>query len=324
MDQPLISVIVPVYKVEPYLARCVESIRNQTYHNLEIILVDDGSPDRCGQMCDELALEDPRIRVVHKENGGLSSARNAGLDVMTGQYVGFVDSDDYIAHDMIEILLGLMQEHDAQISCCGMEQVSETGHVGYFNPNTDDLLILDTQQALRELLYNSRITNSLCDKLYRADIFNNLRMTEGIIYEDYDVMYRCIHRATCIVYLGTPLYRYFQSQGSILRSTFSNRHYDAIAIGPNRLDFYATYSPQNLELARAKYIEFGLNLFYLSRKAKDCANLRKQLVRELQHMLAKHPDLPFDRNTKLKVRFFRIAPVIYILLMNVYYGIRGK
>jgi len=324
MDQPLISVIVPVYKVEPYLARCVESIQNQTYQNLEIILVDDGSPDRCGEICDEMAKEDARIRVVHKENGGLSSARNAGLDVMTGEYVGFVDSDDYIANDMIEKLLGLIHEHDAQIACCGMEQVSENGHVGYFNSNTDDLLILDTQQALRELLYNSRITNSLCDKLYCVDIFHDLRMTEGIIYEDYDVMYRCIYRATCIVYLGTPLYRYFQSQGSILRGTFSNRHYDAIAIGHNRLDFYATYSPQNLELAKAQYVVFGLNLFYLSRKAKDCANLRKELVRELQHMLAKHPDLPFDRNTKLKVGFFKIAPVMYILLMNVYYGIRGE
>lgn len=324
MEQPLISVIVPIYKVEAYLERCVESIRNQTYRNLEIILVDDGSPDRCGEMCNQLAAQDPRIRTIHKVNGGLSSARNAGLDSMTGDYVAFVDSDDYISTDMIQRLFDVLQEHDAQISCCGIERVNEHGHVGYFNPQTSDFLVLETHQALGELLYNNRITNSLCDKLYRAEIFDGLRMTEGIIYEDYDVMYRCIYRAERIIYLGEPLYYYFQSQDSILRSEFSSRHYITIDIGHRRLDFYRIYSPQNLKSAKAQYIVFGLGLLYLSRKAKDCTNLRKELIRELRHMLAEQSDLPFDRNTKLKIGFFKISPIMYILLMNVYYGIRGK
>ena len=115
-ENPLISVIVPVYKVENYLDKCVESILVQTYKNLEILLVDDGSPDRCGEMCDEYAKADSRIKVVHKKNGGLSDARNVALDAMTGEYVAFVDSDDTIAKDYIEVLYGLIEKCQAQMS----------------------------------------------------------------------------------------------------------------------------------------------------------------------------------------------------------------
>ena len=118
--QPLISIIVPVYKVEPYLRRCVDSILNQTYRNLEVILVDDGSPDNCGSICDAYAKQDSRVKVIHKENGGLSSARNAGLDVMSGAYVGFVDSDDWIEPHMYESLLKLMEKFDAQMALGGV------------------------------------------------------------------------------------------------------------------------------------------------------------------------------------------------------------
>ena len=140
MNDPLISVLVPVYKTEAYLTRCVSSICNQTYKNLEIILVDDGSPDRSGEVCDALAREDRRIRVIHKENGGLASARNAGIDAMTGEYAAFVDSDDYILPEMIRTLYDLCIRHQAQIACCGIERVTDRGHVNYFNEKTEDFL----------------------------------------------------------------------------------------------------------------------------------------------------------------------------------------
>ena len=135
MNKPLISVIVPVYKVEKYLERCVKSICAQTYQNLEIVLVDDGSPDQCGEMCDMFAKQDSRIRVVHKENGGLSDARNAGLDVMTGDYVGFVDSDDWIEPDMYQVLYERLIKEKAEISCCGMKRCTDLGVHSYLNPN---------------------------------------------------------------------------------------------------------------------------------------------------------------------------------------------
>ena len=130
---PLISVIVPVYKVEQYLDECVQSIRKQTYTNLEIILVDDGSPDRCPEMCDDYAKQDSRIKVIHKNNGGLSSARNAGLEVMSGDYFGFVDSDDYIENQMYEILLKHIDE-STQISSCCIYQIEETGNISPLIP----------------------------------------------------------------------------------------------------------------------------------------------------------------------------------------------
>lgn len=118
---PLISVIVPIYNVEKYLVRCVDSIVNQTYKNLEIILVDDGSPDRCPQMCDDYAEKDSRIKVVHKKNGGLSDARNAGMAVATGEYISFIDSDDWIETSMFELLLNNIFQYDCEISCGGIK-----------------------------------------------------------------------------------------------------------------------------------------------------------------------------------------------------------
>ena len=124
-EQPLISVIVPVYKVEAYLDPCVESIVNQTYRNLEIILVDDGSPDRCPEMCDAWAAKDSRIKVVHKKNGGASDARNAGLDVFLGDYVTFIDADDLVASDMVEVLFKGCVDNGADVSMCALQNFSE-------------------------------------------------------------------------------------------------------------------------------------------------------------------------------------------------------
>ena len=120
-EKPLISVIVPIYKVEKYLNKCVKSIINQTYKNLEIILVDDGSPDNCGKICDKLAERDDRIRIIHKKNGGLSSARNAGIEIANGEYIGFVDSDDYIDNDMFETLYNNIKDNNADLSIIGYQ-----------------------------------------------------------------------------------------------------------------------------------------------------------------------------------------------------------
>ena len=125
---PLISIIVPVYKVEKYLVRCIKSIQNQTYTNIEIILVDDGSPDRCGIICDEIAREDSRIKVLHKENGGLSDARNKGIAIAQGEYVGFVDSDDYIEPDMYEHLLGVIEKYNVKLAICSLWCEDENGN----------------------------------------------------------------------------------------------------------------------------------------------------------------------------------------------------
>lgn len=322
MNDPLISVIVPVYKTQQYLDRCISSIRNQTYENLEIILVDDGSPDRSGEMCDALALEDSRIRVVHKENGGLSSARNAGIDVMTGEYAAFVDSDDDIALDMIETLYSLCVTHGAQIACGGVEKVNDQGHVGYFNENLTDFLLLTREEALRELLDNYRITNSLCDKLFHKSIFDGIRMTRGIIYEDCDIMYRCMQKTERVVYTAKPLYRYYLSQGSILRSVFNAKQFDIITVARKRLAFYEQEYPMFLDAARVKFLETGLELIYQSWKTPSCTRMRQELEAELRQMLREHPNLPMGKNMKLKVLFFKMGTAAFVLFFDAYHRIR--
>ena len=324
MNDPLISVIVPVYKTEAYLERCVSSIRNQTYNNLEIILVDDGSPDRSGEICDGYAREDNRIRVVHKENGGLSSARNAGIDVMTGEYVAFVDSDDDIAPDMIETLYGLCVDHDAQIACGGIERVNDQGHVNYYNENLNDFLLLTREEAMRELLENYRITNSACDKLFHRSVFEDLRMTVGIIYEDCDVMYRCIQKAERVVYTAKPLYHYYLSQGSILRGAFNAKQFDAVTVAKKRMNFYEREYPEFLDAVRVKFLEMGLELVYQSWNTASCTRMRQELEQELRQMLREYPNLPMGKNMKVKVLFFKLGTAAFVLFFDVYRRIRMR
>ena len=323
MNDPLISVLVPVYKTEAYLARCVASICNQTYKNLEIILVDDGSPDGSGALCDQLAQEDSHIRVIHKENGGLASTRNVGIDAMTGEYVAFIDSDDHIAPEMIQALYDLCKEHQVPIACCGIERVNDQGHVNYFNESVTDFLLLTREEAMGELLENYRVTTSVCDKLFHKSIFDGLRLTEGMIYEDLGVMYRCIHRADRVVYTGAPYYHYYLSQGSILRSDFSPRQFDQITIAKTRLAFYEKEYPQYLDAARVKFLEMGLEVLYQSRNTPSCRQLRQELDADLRKMLKEHPNLPMGQNMKLKVLFFKLGTAAFVLFFDAYLRIRN-
>ena len=323
MNDSLISVIVPVYKTQQYLDRCVSSIRNQTYENLEIILVDDGSPDRSGEMCDALALEDSRIRVVHKENGGLASARNAGIDAMTGEYAAFVDSDDDIAPEMIRSLYDLCVQHQAQVACCGIERVNDQGHVNYFNENVTDFLLLTREGAMAELLENYRVTNSVCDKLIHKSVFDGLRLTEGYIYEDFDVMYRCLHRADRVVYTGAPYYRYYLSQGSILRSTFNAKQFDLVRAARKRLAFFEQEYPQMLDTVRVKFLEMGLEMLYQSYHSPSCSQLRQELEADLRKMLKEYPNLPMGKNMKLKVLFFKMGTAAFVLFFDAYHRIKA-
>ena len=149
LEQHLITVIIPVYKVEEYLEKCVQAVCRQTYKNLEILLVDDGSPDRCPEMCDAFALQDDRIRVIHKKNGGLSSARNAALDVARGEYIAFVDSDDTVEADMIESLYRGIQKYNCEIAICN-HYVEENGRLVMEIPPLDEEKVYTAEQALKD------------------------------------------------------------------------------------------------------------------------------------------------------------------------------
>ena len=179
-----ISVIVPVYKVEEYLCRCVDSIINQTYKNLEIILVDDGSPDSCGRICDEYAEKDSRIKVIHKENGGLSSARNAGLDIATGDYIGFVDSDDFIDAEMYSMLYEMIKNADVEISGVnGRSFVEEEHLLPYIAGRKNISKEQSCEEAIKGLLLRT-FNSSVCSKLFLGSLFKSRRFEIGKLSED--------------------------------------------------------------------------------------------------------------------------------------------
>lgn len=233
-EQSLISVIVPVYNVERSLDRCVRSITEQTYRHLEIILVDDGSPDECPRMCDEWAGQDDRIRVVHKPNGGLSDARNAGLNVMHGDFVAFVDSDDYVEPDYVDSLyVGIA---DADMSVCSIICEDSAGKLRKGSePITEKRSAVSSEEYLRHALLDWRLVVA-CNKLYAASVWNQLRFPVGRVHEDEYVLHQVVGRCKNINVLPDGLYHYVSTDNSITHSGFSIRNLDRLEALVQRLE----------------------------------------------------------------------------------------
>lgn len=227
MENDLISVVVPIYKVEKYLEKCISSITNQTYKNLQIILVDDGSPDGCGAICDESAEKDKRIIVIHKENGGLSDARNKGIEVATGKYITFIDSDDFISANYIEALYKLIIDNNAEISIIGLTVTPEDIEPEFKN-HVSEIEVLDNKTAIKEMLYNRKFSVSACGKMYLTRYFDDVRYPIGKYFEDLFTTYKVLNKAKLIVYSNYIGYFYVRRTGSILISNFSIKNMDAI------------------------------------------------------------------------------------------------
>lgn len=224
------SIIVPVFKAEAYLDRCVNSILSQTMEDFELILVDDGSPDRCGEMCDAFARADSRIRVLHQTNAGQAVARNRALDLARGEFFAFVDSDDYIHPQMLEVLLSNARKHSALISvgCCKIVHdhspctaITRKDETSYTGP-----------EFLRHCLLNSVDKKPwiLCDKIFHRSCFDRVRMPEGRIYEDNSVVYKLLYEARCVVDCSAVLYYYYQNENSTMNQSFRLKHLDWLKV----------------------------------------------------------------------------------------------
>lgn len=321
--QPLISVIIPVYRTEQYLRRCVQSVCAQTYSNLEIILVDDGSPDQSGELCDRLARADSRIRVIHKKNGGLSSARNAGLDAMSGRFVGFVDSDDWIEPEMYELLLTCLRQNGAAMAACGMVADRMDGKSFRTDPNPDGEACFGVEEALCVLTKHRALTSSLCDKLFASYIFRDLRMTEGTVNEDFELMPRCIELAGRICYTPNPMYHYVMTANSIMRSGFTAVRFTESDMSRKRAAYYACRYPKIANCALAEHAEVCLNLIAFSRGVDECGAQRKQLLRELPQVVTAAVFWQLSRKNRLKFLLCRLSPALYGWVMGMRSG-RGK
>ena len=246
MTEPLISVIVPVYQVEPWLERCVDSIRNQTYRNLEIILVDDGSPDRCGEMCDQFAQEDNRIKVIHRENGGLSAARNSGLEICRGKYIGFVDSDDVIHPDMYSRLYADICQFETPLAFC-QPQMCFDACVSF--PPTDAKAVCFSPKEILLKSLSDIIWFSAWTKLYHRSLFEGIRYPEGRTNEDYPVTVRIFDRCNRIAVDLNRLYAYCKRANSITTSSSVRNAYDQIISAQEVLEYLKETHPDFVSLA---------------------------------------------------------------------------
>ena len=238
----LISVIVPVYKVAPYLDRCVQSIVDQTYENLEIILVDDGSPDNCPAMCDAWAARDSRIRVIHKENGGLSDARNAGMSAAGGEYIAFVDSDDWIEPEMLEGLARAMETDGSDIAACTVRMVWE-------DETPDRLLtvqtnrVLDRFEAQKALLEETLLKQPVWYKLYKRELIRDIPFEVGKFHEDVFWSYQAVGAAERVSLIDYTGYNYFQRADSIMGEGYSLKRLDAVEAAERRYHYIAQHFP---------------------------------------------------------------------------------
>ena len=288
MEESLISIIIPIYKVEKYLNNCLDSIINQTYRNLEIILVDDGSPDNCPNICDEYAKKDSRIVVIHKENGGLSSARNAGLDVCTGDYISFIDSDDFVSKGFIKVLYDSLTINKADISECEFSDFvdSEQDTIDNTDLNNKDNSIDSKVYSSREMqlnLLNDAYVNHVVvwNKLYKKSLFENIRFPNGKVHEDEYVTYKVFSEAKAIVYINKQLYYYRKSSNSITGSNFSAKRLVVLDAYEEKKVFYKEDSElySKVVLLYQKILKkyfFNTKKFVADNK-EHLSNIRKKL-----------------------------------------------
>ena len=281
----LVSVIVPIYKVEKYLRKCIDSILEQTYRNLEIILVDDGSPDDCGRICDEYAEKDPRIKVIHKENGGLSDARNWGIEKAAGDYIAFVDSDDWIKADMIEYLLHGISEYHADIAVCNLYYVSQ---YKYTVKNYSEDKTYTAKDMLFEL-FDDKIDNYAWNKLYKRELWSDVRYPVGKNFEDILTIYKVLEKAKNIVVLKEPKYYYLLRDDSISgRRDFKNRLHIYQAVCDRYEDAVQRHPEYKEALVRRVRLWYCHELSYNVVKYKEDRYANLVLLKLLSEFVAKY------------------------------------
>ena len=299
-----ISIIIPMYKVENYVERCIKCIQAQTYTNWEAIFIDDGSPDKSGEICDRYAKEDERIKVIHKANAGVAAARNTGIASASGEYIAFIDSDDYAHPKYLEVLMQLMQIYDADLSIVGYD-LSYDSKVGEGKP-LGEVELMDSAKAVEKVLENQQFC-SPWSKLYKKSLFAHITYPEGAIYEDLGTAFEIFQAADKIVYQNIPLYYYFQVSESITRSEFHYGKLDETKALKKQYEFIEKNFPELGDAAKYKYLYNVYGHILCLVKAKDDFGKQKygefcQIMKENRQFYRRYKPL----GKKEKIRFFLI------------------
>lgn len=275
-----ISVIVPVYNVEKYLEKCVDSILSQTFKDFEVILVDDGSKDRCGIICDKYESLDNRVKVIHKTNGGLSSARNSGLEIASGEYVAFVDSDDWIDKSMYKELYNEAKKHNADIVQCKFIKAKDE-NVSIYNNESNEAEVIRNLEALCNL-YNEKCIETVVtwNKLYRRYLFNDIVFPNGKIHEDQFTTYKLLYKANKVVLVDKELYYYRQTPNSIMNSDFNMSRLDFLEALDQRMEFFKKINNEFLYKQTIKtYVNVLKEYYFKCQNSKNEEQILK-IIRE--------------------------------------------
>ena len=279
-----VSVIVAIYNVEKYLDKCICSLQDQTLSDLEILLIDDGSTDSSAAICDKYALEDERIRVIHKENGGLSDARNRGLDAASSEYIGFIDGDDYVDNDMFEILYNCAEKEHASIAVCGLyhcytnEMRTAEDTTGYY--------VTDARETIRMVLDSKKISVNAVNKLYKKELFRHIRFPKGKRSEDAHIMIKLLSQIDKAVITMQPKYYYVHREGSITTQKYSPADLSVIEAYTNNLKFIKKYYP-DLE-TEAKFRYYWSHFYVLDKMMFTKPLQDKRSKKKIIHRLRKH------------------------------------
>ena len=308
-----VSVIIPVYRVEDLLRRCVDSILAQSYQNLQVILVDDGSPDRCGEICDEYSNQDSRVTVLHQANGGLSAARNAGIDIARGKFITFVDSDDWLHLDMVEELIQLARTSGADITMCRYASTDAHGNVR----DTSELWTreLTNVQALNELLGTDYINMVVSwGKLYRRELLDGVRFPEGRFHEDEFTTHRLLHRAKLVTMTGRSLYYYWKRDESITSFETPEKRRDGREAFRTRAAFLA-----DAGLKSQSDATYRIALRMVSRDFRIARNLgnhalRRSIRTEARHLRREISAVSDSSSLKLLSALYSCTPTMFGVL----------
>ena len=277
--KPLISIIVPVYNVEAYLAKCVDSILAQTYTNLEIILVNDGSSDGCGRICDEYAKQDKRIMVIHKQNGGLSDARNVAIDVATGEFITFIDSDDYVTDDYIMTLYSLIEKYECKVSIALYNTFVEGSKPKVVNRVYRE----DCQtniKAIEEMFYQEKYDTASWAKLYHSSLFaTGIRYPKGIVYEDLATTYLLIFQSDKVAFCNRRIYNYLLRRDSIEGSSFSSKKMDSALKVCELMESHLDILGKVMQAYQCRMMSF---FFHLLLKMPDGYEQRNMLYKRIK------------------------------------------
>ena len=316
ISDKLISIIVPVYNVEKYLKKCVYSILNQSYKNLEVILVNDGSTDNSGKICDELSREDSRINVYHKDNGGLSDARTYGVAKANGEYVGFVDSDDYIDQYMYENLYKAIRKYNTQIAECGITRVYKNNKLRPHYDGEEYSLVVDREGYLKEYLENRKVYGAAVCKLLSIDLAKVLKFPDGKVYEDVFYTLELLKKVDKYTLISGNYYYYYIRGNSITTKTFSSRDMDYIEI----IDKIGEYTLNNYSKLKEKlFIRQGFAYLSIFNQIIQLNDYRQ--IPEYSILIGKL------KNIRSNIIFNKLAPKslkIAIILLNINEGLYKK